>query len=231
MATKSKPTSMVKPPRPRVRRGNADDAEQLRGALIDAASALFAQGGLEAVTMRSVAARVGVSAMTPYHYFADKAELLSSLWQFVIQALHDHMIEEANRHTGGRAQLRASIDTFIGYWETHPDHYRLVYMTERTAQRENKTGYASAPIYARIIDLIYAQTAGLATEIGADPARVRMATDVRFAMAIGYLHTTLITRRYPWSDEAHMRELYIDQIMLATERCLIGDSIASVNQR
>ena len=69
---------------------------------------------------------------------------------------------------------------------------------------------------------------GLAAEIQADPARVRLATDVRFAMAIGYLHTMLITRRYPWSDEAHMRELYIDQIMSATERCLIGDSMASV---
>ena len=51
--------------RPRVRRGSEDDARKLHDELLAAALALFIEGGLPAVTMRAVATRVDVSAMTP----------------------------------------------------------------------------------------------------------------------------------------------------------------------
>jgi AcrR family transcriptional regulator len=53
-------------------------------AVVDAAIALADDAGLDAVTMRAVAARLGVSAMTLYTYVPGKAELLDlmldSLW-------------------------------------------------------------------------------------------------------------------------------------------------------
>ena len=73
---------------PRVRRGNAEDAQRMRNAMTDAALALFSEGGLDAVSMRGLSARLCVSAMAPYHYFADKAELLSALWQHVLKDLY-----------------------------------------------------------------------------------------------------------------------------------------------
>ena len=57
----------------------------MRNAMTDAALALFSEGGLDAVSMRGLSARLCVSAMAPYHYFADKAELLSALWQHVLK--------------------------------------------------------------------------------------------------------------------------------------------------
>lgn len=222
-----KKSAKAEPIRPRVRRGNEDDAEQLRAELLTAASELFAQGGLDAVTVRAVASRVGISAMTPYRYFADKAELLSGLWQFVMQALYDRMILEVNQQTGGRARLLASIEAYVSYWEDHPDHYRLVYMTERGSESADKSAYANAPIYARILKLTYELTQGLATEIGAPATHVRVASDLRFAMTLGYLHAVLITKRYPWADEAGMRAIYIDQVMQVTERFLLEGGSAS----
>jgi TetR/AcrR family transcriptional regulator, cholesterol catabolism regulator len=47
-----------------------------RRKLIDAAIALAAEGGYEAVGMRQVAARAGVSAPTAYQYFSSKDHLL-----------------------------------------------------------------------------------------------------------------------------------------------------------
>ena len=66
----------------RVRRGNLQDAEQLRQKLLDAALALFVSGDLKAVSMRAIAQRVGVSTMASYRDFSNQAELLSGLWQF-----------------------------------------------------------------------------------------------------------------------------------------------------
>lgn len=221
-----KKTAKVEPIRPRVRRGNEDDAEQLRAELLTAASELFAQGGLDAVSVRAVAARVGVSAMTPYRYFTDKAELLGGLWQYVMQALHDRMVRETSQQASARDRLLASIDAYTGYWEDHPDHYRLVYMTERATEREDKSAYASAPIYAQILKLANTLSRDLAVEIGADPSRARVASDLRFAMMLGYLHAVLITKRYPWADEAGLRAMYIDQVMQATERYLLEGNSA-----
>ena len=52
---------------------------EFRERLIDAAERLFAQKGLEAVTLRQLAAEIGVSPMTPYRYFADKDDILAAV--------------------------------------------------------------------------------------------------------------------------------------------------------
>jgi AcrR family transcriptional regulator len=52
---------------------------EFREKLVDAAERLFGQHGLEAVTMRQLAAELGVSPMTPYRYFADKDAILAAV--------------------------------------------------------------------------------------------------------------------------------------------------------
>ena len=128
------PRNPKKPPttRPRVRRGNQEDADKFRGELIAAALGLFQDGGLSAVTMRAVADTVGVSAMTPYRYFASRAELLTGIWASVVGAMHEQVaaaVDSAKDKPPSEKQ-RASCSAFLGYWESNPDHYRLVYLTE-----------------------------------------------------------------------------------------------------
>ena len=52
---------------------------EFRERLVDAAEHLFAEHGLEAVTMRQLAAELGVSPMTPYRYFEDKDAILAAV--------------------------------------------------------------------------------------------------------------------------------------------------------
>lgn len=206
--------------RQRVRRGNAEDAERTRDSLLAAAEKLFAEQGLEAVTIRAVAALAGMSAMTPYRYFADKAELLAGLWQSVLSAVHQRMVVAIGAHRGGRARQRASLDAFLGYWEEHPDHYRLVYMTEQTT-RGSEAAFVSVPIYKDMLDLVQGVTKDLAAEIGADMTHAKIAGDIRFTMLLGYLNAQLVNRRYPWSDPKSLRAAYIEQIIATVERCLL----------
>jgi len=207
--------------RKRVRRGNEQDAQQLREELLAAAMRLFAHGGLGAVSMRGVAAAVGVSAMTPYRYFAQKAELLSGLWQFVLQSVCEHMRQAIAAHSSARDRLRASLDSFLRYYESNPDHYRLVYMTEQTTQKQSTSGLTSAPVYAELLGIVRGALADFAREVGAPPTHLRLAADIRAAMQLGYLHGTLVNLRYPWSDKSLLRETYIEQTISAVERCLL----------
>ena len=55
------------------------DVADFRSRLCDAAEELFAQHGIEAVTMRQLAAALGVSPMTPYRYFRDKEEIIDAV--------------------------------------------------------------------------------------------------------------------------------------------------------
>lgn len=55
------------------------DVSDFRARLCMAAEDLFAQHGIEAVTMRQLAAALGVSPMTPYRYFRDKDEIIDAV--------------------------------------------------------------------------------------------------------------------------------------------------------
>jgi AcrR family transcriptional regulator len=204
-----------------VRRGNQDDAQKLRGELLAAAMQLFSDRGLEGVSMRAVAQRIGVSAMTPYRYFADKAELLSGLWQFVLQSVTDRMAEAVRAQSNARSRLRASLVAFLDYMEANPEHYRLVYMTEQTTRRQEKAGLTSSPVYGELLGLVRSVLEEFAREIGAEATHIKLAADVRAAMQLGYLHGTLVNRRYPWSERSLLRPAYIEQTIATIERCLL----------
>ncbi len=58
---------------------SSSDVEDFRDRLTDAAERLFGRHGPERMTMRHVAAELGVSPMTPYRYFKDKDDILAAV--------------------------------------------------------------------------------------------------------------------------------------------------------
>ena len=63
--------------------------EDLRAKILDAARELFVNEGVEAVSMRKVADKIGYSATTLYSYFDDKALLYTLCADFgTLQALY-----------------------------------------------------------------------------------------------------------------------------------------------
>ena len=205
---------------PRVRRGNAEDAQRMRNAMTEAALALFAQGGLDAVSMRGLSARLNISAMTPYHYFSDKAELLSALWQHVLKDQYAAVSQAIEARVGARSRLRAFIDAFLLYYETHPDEYRLVFLTQHAAHQSEKVGAEQASIFVELRSLFRRTTSEFAAELGAGITHLKIAEDLVFIAQLGYLQAALLNRRYPWSERDVLRPACVSQILLMVERCL-----------
>ena len=58
---------------------NSYHHDDLRTQLIDATRVMISEGGVEAVSLRKLASRVGVSRTAAYHYFKDKNALLCTL--------------------------------------------------------------------------------------------------------------------------------------------------------
>lgn len=102
--------------------------EEFRERLIDAAERLFAAHGLEAVTLRQLAAEVGVSPMTPYRYFADKTAILAAVraraFRRHAEALEAAFaVEEADPAGKAGAVARAYVDFALA----HPEAYKLMF--------------------------------------------------------------------------------------------------------
>src|ERR1700679_2861409 len=100
---------------------------EFRERLLDAAEHLFAQQGLESVTMRLLAAELGVSPMTPYRYFADKDAILAAVRTRAFNrhaaALEAAFDEAQDPFQRAAAVGRAYLDFALGY----PEAYKLMF--------------------------------------------------------------------------------------------------------
>jgi AcrR family transcriptional regulator len=80
------------------------DHEQRRGELAAAVWRLASRDGLDAATIRGVAAEAGWSTGALHHYFADKEELLLFAFQTVADRI-GRRVEEARATAGGPLEL------------------------------------------------------------------------------------------------------------------------------
>lgn len=106
----------------------AEAVGEFRERLIDAAEHLFAAHGLEAMTMRQLAAELGVSPMTPYRYFADKDAILAAVRAraFTRHAMALEAAYEAAKDDPAGAS-EAVGEAYVAFAFEHPEAYKLMF--------------------------------------------------------------------------------------------------------
>jgi AcrR family transcriptional regulator len=108
--------------------GRAESAAVTRRALLDEAAGLLDTGGPDAVTLREVGARAGVSRGAPYRHFADKESLLTAVAAEGWERLGDHM---QGLRTDSRLapvdKLRAGLLRVITVSRQQPHLYQLMF--------------------------------------------------------------------------------------------------------
>ncbi|MDT7572213.1 MAG: hypothetical protein QOE05_2387 [Actinomycetota bacterium] len=118
--------------RPRSARGKG---AELRGEVLRAAMDLLSETGEEdAVSLRAVAQRVGVSVPSIYLHFADKQALLDAVCEEVFTALDARMQEAAREATDVFDGLRRQGVAYVQFAVANPEHYRIVLMRKHESQ-------------------------------------------------------------------------------------------------
>jgi AcrR family transcriptional regulator len=115
------------PPKPKTEA----EKQQLRTLIIDAARELFVSRGVEAVTMREIAKRIGYSATSIYLHFVDKEALLRAILDTDMLALATSL-KEILAIVDPVERMYALGQGYAQFALTHPNHYRLMFMAERT---------------------------------------------------------------------------------------------------
>lgn len=103
----------------------------------DAALRLFARGGYAAVSMRAIAAEVGVQAGALYKYTPDKQSLLFDLMEGHMTELLAATVPDADAPP--MARLRGFVEFHIAFHHARPDAVFIAYMELRNLTPENFT--------------------------------------------------------------------------------------------
>lgn len=99
----------------------------LRRALIDEALATIQAEGVDALTLRAIGARLGVSRSALYRHFADKRALLTAVATEGFTALREKLV--AAWEDGGRdeAAFRAMGAAYVRFAIENPSYYRVMF--------------------------------------------------------------------------------------------------------
>lgn len=103
----------------------------LKAALVDAAVAILREEGLNALTLRAVAGRVGVSQTAPYRHFVDRRALVAAVAERGFARLQAAMLERIQAvEPGTRIGLKQVALAYIQFGVDNPAEYRVMFGPE-----------------------------------------------------------------------------------------------------
>ena len=187
--------------RVRARRGEGD---RLRDEILVAARDLLAETGSEdAVSLRAVAARVGVSTPSIYLHFADKQALLDAVCEQVFAALDEQLEAAAGSARSPFEALRLAGLAYVTFGVENPEHYRIVFLVRRSSSPAHDLMIASDVFQHFVARVAACVEAGV---LVGDP--VALATTL-WASAHGVTSLLVSKPNWPWQDVEMLVDLVI----------------------
>jgi AcrR family transcriptional regulator len=175
--------------------------------ILDAALALLAELGAERVTIRGIAARVGIAPNAVYTYFPDKAAVLHGLAEQLLGRVHDRLTDSA---VPWRDRVHALAGELRKELLVHPGSVHLLLSNSLDGPNAQAIGATLATILAgadldddatiRAAHLVNAHVLGSVALETADPAEATTQFQWGLDRLLDGLSTYADTRRDPRRD-------------------------------
>lgn len=129
--------------------------DEVAGRLLESARRLLDERGLDAVTVRSVAAGADMSTMNVYSRFGGKDGLLDVLYREGVAQLRSDL--DAIDEPSIAEQLRATSDAYRAFAREHPARYELMFGGDSHGFRASDDATAEAQeLFATVVARIEA---------------------------------------------------------------------------
>jgi AcrR family transcriptional regulator len=176
-----------------------EDVTKFRTKVSKGAMALYREQGFEAVSMRRLSKTIGCAPTTLYAHFSGKTEILMLLWSDILteMAAHIELCLRPISHPVDKLQTAAVI--FVTYWIDHPDHFRLVFMSNDVG-RSDVDGFlqnTDALQHFRVFD-------DLISDLDQTNSPLRVQADTLIAGLIGLAMCLNTLHGYKWSVMSEM---------------------------
>ena len=180
---------------PARRRSARGQGGALRGEVLRAAMDLLAETGEEdAVSLRAVAQRVGVSVPSIYLHFADKQALLDAVCEEVFAALDTTMQTAGAGAPQVFEGLRRQGVAYVEFAVANPEHYRIVLMRKHESAAGSYADLMMAhAAFQHFVDSVQACVDAGVFEGDADQLALRL-----WAAAHGLAALLVAKPYFPW---------------------------------
>ena len=105
----------------------AQKRQQARREILESAQAILSKSGPEAVTLASVAGRLGMTKQSLYHYFASKEALIRGLVTTLLDAEIESLLNAIAKLRSNKKVLGVLIQEFYSHYIDNLDAFRTVY--------------------------------------------------------------------------------------------------------
>lgn len=105
-------------------------------AILEAARDILALEGLDGLSMRAVAERVGVSATAIYHYFAGKQDLVDRVVESGFRRFTGYLAEAVARERPGSLERIGAVgEAYIRFALENREYFRVIFSVQPTSPR------------------------------------------------------------------------------------------------
>jgi AcrR family transcriptional regulator len=177
------------------------DILEYRSKIARHALAIYRAEGFGAVSIRRLAKEVGCAPMTIYAHFEGKTDILRYIWADVLTDMSGEIQKKLSSIVPPAERLQIAAQTFVSYWIDHPDHFRLVFMSNDVTR---------ADVSRFIIDdrtlAHFRMFSDLVEVLLPDDSNVKARTDTLISGMIGIALCTNTIRDHPWADAVMMTD-------------------------
>jgi AcrR family transcriptional regulator len=170
-------------------------------------------GDEDAVSLRAVAQRVGVSVPSIYLHFADKQALLDAVCEQVFSALDVRLREAGALGDDPFDALRRQGNAYVHFAVENPEHYRIVMMKEHDAAPGSTDALIASGAFGYLVESV--RTCVEARVFEGDPTELALGL---WAAAHGVAALLVAKPYFPWPD----RDAFIDRTI-----CMAGIGLAA----
>ncbi|MCA3363496.1 MAG: TetR/AcrR family transcriptional regulator [Roseomonas sp.] len=155
----------------------------LRAALLEAARARLAEGAEATLSLRDLAARVGVSVNATYRHFDSKEALLMELAAEGFDALRAAMQEAVAKLGAAEAieRLRATGEAYVHFAQDDPALFQLMFGREGRFAEHERFRDAAEAAFAVVVECVAA-----VQQVAPDLPRVTKAAVAAWSLVHGF---------------------------------------------
>ncbi|KAA0593007.1 AcrR family transcriptional regulator [Azospirillum lipoferum] len=198
-----------------------EQRDSVQRRILSAAQDLFDAAGIEAVSMRALGARVGLSASALYAYFPTKRDLLRALWWDAVSELHLRMQNISDSEPDPVAAIRAIGRAYAEFAAENPVRFNVLFIID---QGELAEELKSSGVRAAAYELFRQRVAEAIERGRLRPGDPDLAAQTLWAGIHGVLTLTSSSASFPFLPST----LLIDTVM---EAILAGLNTTSIDER
>lgn len=190
------------------------DHDEYRRELLQKCFSIFCRRGYANVTMRELAAEIGVSTGTLYHYFTSKENILEQMFEYV----QETNVYEFVSRTEHLSSIAEKLDVFVEKWKEYGEFYQNLMLLAIDMMRNMKSRDAE-PVFIKFSNYY---TDAMARELKIPQKHARSL----FIYLLGMiLHTMLTPKLLQYEEQVDiLREIAERVLPLYSEMPLTSDT-------